>query len=325
MGAMGPMRQPLRMATGLTEGGEPSGRVFDVKRFATHDGPGVRTTVFLKGCSLRCAWCHNPEAFDPGPELLYHAQRCTGCGACIEACPNEAQRMAADGERGYDRERCELTGRCVEACYSDALEMAGRRVTAKEVMEEVCEDAAFYEASGGGVTLSGGEPLLQGEFATAILRLCKEEGLHTAVDTCGHVGWEVIEGALPYVDLVLYDVKHISPEEHRRHTGASNALILDNLRRLSERGVAIEIRMPIIPGVTDSRGDIDAAATLLGSLENVRAVRLLPYHPYAGSKYRNLGLENTMPDVAPPSGRRMRRVAGWVRKHGLKVVVPGAG
>lgn len=308
----------------MSDAASVSGRVFDIKRFATHDGPGIRTTIFLKGCSLRCAWCHNPEAFDPGPELLFYPGRCTGCGACIEACPNEAQRMAADGERLYDRARCDRVGRCAEACYADALEMAGRRLTAEQVMAEVREDAAFYETSGGGVTLSGGEPLLQGEFAGAILRRCKEEGFHTAVDTCGHVDREVIEEVLPYVDLVLYDLKHMSPEEHRRHTGASNELILENLRWISERGAAIEVRMPIIPGINDSREDVQSAARFLGSLGTIRTVRLLAYHPYAGSKYRHLGRENTMPDVAPPGAERMRQVAEWVREQGLEAVGPGA-
>jgi len=306
----------------MSDAASVSGRVFDIKRFATHDGPGIRTTVFLKGCSLRCAWCHNPEAFDPGPEVLFYPGRCIGCGACIEACPNEAQRITGDGERLYDRARCDRAGWCAEVCYAGALEMAGRRLTAEEVMTEVREDAAFYETSCGGVTLSGGEPLLQGEFTGTILRLCKEEGFHTAVDTCGNVRREVIEEVLPYADLVLYDLKHMSAEEHRRHTGASNELILENLRRVSGWGAAIEVRMPIIPGINDSREDVESAARFLGALGTIRAVRLLPYHPYAGSKYRHLGRENTMPDVAPPGAERMRQVAEWVREQGLKVIGP---
>jgi len=200
--------------------------------------------------------------------------------------------------------------------------MAGRRVSVDDVMAVVREDAGFYEVSGGGVTLSGGEPLLQAEFAAALLQKCKVEGFHTAVQTCGQVQWKVIEEALPYVDLWLYDLKHISPQRHKRYTGASNRLILSNLRRLSGRGASIEVHMLIVPTINDSREDIESAARFLASLKNIEAVRLLAYHRLAGSKYLSLGRENTLPDVPSPSRRRLLQVARWIRQHGLKVVVP---
>lgn len=315
-------RDAARQTATVREASKPEGLVFDTKRFAVHDGPGVRTTVFLKGCNLRCAWCHNPEGISPNPELLVRAERCISCGACLEVCPNGAHQVTATGERTYDRDLCEVCGRCVESCYAEALAMAGRRVAVDDVMAVVREDAAFYETSGGGVTLSGGEPLLQGEFATAILRRCKAEGFHTAIDTCGHVRWKVIQEALPHVDLVLYDLKHISPQQHRQYTGASNRLILNNLRRLSGCGVPVEVRMPVIPTINDSREVVEPAAQFLGSLDNITAVRLLSYHRLAGSKYHSLGQENSMPDVASPSKRQMRRIATWIRRHGLNVVVP---
>jgi pyruvate formate lyase activating enzyme len=300
----------------------PEGWVFDVKRFAVHDGPGVRTTVFLKGCSLRCVWCHNPESINPYPELLFHPSRCIACGACLEVCPHGAHRMTAGGERTYDRSLCVLCGRCAASCYAEALVMAGQRLSVEDVMAVVRQDATFYTVSGGGVTLSGGEPLFQGAFATALLRQCQAEGFHTAIDTCGHVRWAIVEHALPYIDLVLYDLKHISPTRHQQYTGESNSLILENLRRLSRSGVPIEIRMPIIPTINDDQETIDEAARFLTSLNNITAVRLLAYHRLAGSKYHSLGRENTLPDVAPPSSRQMRQIASWIRHHGLSVIVP---
>lgn len=301
------------------------GNIFDIKRFAVHDGPGIRTTVFLKGCSLRCAWCHNPEAIKPQPEVAFYAGRCIDCRACLAACPYGAHEITAAGERFYHRDRCRLCGQCVETCYAEALVMHGRRVTVEEVMAEVRQDASFYQNSGGGVTLSGGEPLLQGRFATALLQQCQAEGFHTAVDTCGQVGWKALERALPYLDLVLYDLKHIDPQWHRQYTGASNQRILENLRRLSRCGLPIEIRMPIIPTINDAQAFVEGAAAFLASLANISAVRLLAYHRLAGAKYRSLGQENTMPDVDPPTPDHMLQIAAWIARYGLEVIVPEAG
>ena len=315
-------RDTTRKATAAGDSDNPEGWIFDIKRFAIHDGPGVRTTVFLKGCSLHCLWCHNPEGINPRPEVLVHPERCISCGACLEVCPNGAHQVTETGQRIYDRDSCDLCGRCVEACYAEALVMAGKRASVEDVMAIVREDAAFYETSGGGVTLSGGEPLLQGDFTAAVLRQCKAEGFHTAIDTCGHASWEVIEETLPHVDLALYDLKHMSPQQHKRYAGATNRLILDNLRRISDYGVPIEIRMLIVPTINDFQESVESAARLLSSLENITAVRLLAYHRLAGSKYRSLGQENSMPDVPSPSASQMRQIATWIRRYGLNVIVP---
>ena len=306
----------------LRRASTPDGWVFDIKRFSVHDGPGIRTTVFLKGCSLRCVWCHNPESVNAKPELLVYPMRCISCGECRKVCPQGAHRMTPSGERMYDRSLCMVCGRCVESCYAEALVLAGKRTSVEIVMTSIREDSKLYEKSGGGVTLSGGEPLLQGEFATAILRECRAEGFHTAVETCGQIPWAILEKALPYVDLWLYDLKHFSPDSHERYTGSSNRLILENLTRISSRGAAVEVHMLIVPSINDSRDEIESAARFLASLPRIEAVRLLSYHRLAGSKYESLGRVNTMPDVQSPSMHHLQKVARWIRQYGLRVFLP---
>lgn len=295
------------------------GSIFDIKRFAVHDGPGIRTTVFLKGCLLSCAWCHNPEGIRRQAELVYFESRCMHCGACVEACPNQAREIIA-GEMVYHPERCELCAKCLEACYTGALFQYGQETSVDEVMAVLRQDAEFYQASGGGVTLSGGEPLAQERFAIALLRQCKAEGFHTALDTSGQVPWAVIAAALPYTDLVLYDLKHLDPQQHRYYTGIGNTLILDNLRSLDRSGVRLEIRIPLVPGVNDGP-NLDAATAFLGSLESRPCVRLLPYHPLAGGKYLRLGRENRLPAAASPDSAQMNAAAEVLRASGCEVVV----
>lgn len=293
-----------------------TGRIADIIRFATHDGPGIRTTVFLKGCSLSCLWCHNPETIAPGPELGYIAQRCVGCGECARVCPEGAQRMV-DGRHEFDRERCRACGACAEVCLGDALTLYGREMTAEQVLATVLEDRTFYESTGGGMTLSGGEPLLQADFCAELLRLAQARGLHTAVDTCGMVPWEAFATVLPVTDLFLYDIKHPDPEAHGRCTGGDNVLILENLRSLSECGAEIEVRLPLIPGMNDDDGCVDAAGALLSGLVGIRAVKVLPFNPYARSKYAAVGRADTMPEVPPPSDEELHRVAERLRGQGL--------
>ncbi|MDP6453282.1 MAG: glycyl-radical enzyme activating protein [SAR202 cluster bacterium] len=301
---------------------DPTGLVFDFKRFAVHDGPGIRTTVFLKGCSLRCVWCHNPESIGQQRQVFYYPDRCIACGSCIEACPTGSQQITEDRTRTFDRESCVISGECVDVCNSEALVMAGRQMSVEDVMSEVREDADFYKTSGGGVTLSGGEPLLQNEFATAVLKQCKEEGFHTCIDSCGQVGWNFVENALPHVDMVLYDLKQMSPELHRKYTGVNNRRILDNLRGISEHGIDIEIRMPIVPTINDSKEFIEPAAEFLASLDNIKAVKLLPYHHLAGSKYTSLGMEDVMPNVDSPDSAHMQKVADMMTPFGLNIILP---
>jgi pyruvate formate lyase activating enzyme len=298
---------------------EISGSIFDIKRFAVHDGPGIRTTVFLKGCLLSCEWCHNPEGIHRQAELVYFESRCIHCGACVEACPNQAREIIA-GEMVYHPERCEMCARCLEACYAGAIFQYGQETNVEEVMAVLRQDAEFYRASGGGVTLSGGEPLAQERFSIALLRQCKAEGFHTAIDTSGQVPWTVFESVLPYTDLVLFDLKHLDPQEHRRYTGLGNTLILDNLRHLDRSGVKLEIRIPLVPGVNDG-SNLDAARAFLGSLGSRPRVRLLPYHPLAGGKYLRLGREYRLSSTASPDAAQMQAAAEALRASGCEVVI----
>lgn len=265
-------------------------RIADISRFSTHDGPGIRTTVFLKGCPLSCAWCHNPETISPTPEVGYVARKCIGCGECVRVCPEGAHRID-DGTHVFDRALCVACGACAEVCLAEALTFYGREMTAAEIVSIALKDRTFYEQTGGGLTLSGGEPLLQAEACADVLGMAKREGLHTAVDTCGAVPWEAFERVLLLTDLFLYDLKQTDPALHRKYTGADNALILQNLRRLSESDAAIEIRIPVIPGVNDDARFREEADALLGDLAGIRAVKRLDFNPYARSKYEAVGRE----------------------------------
>lgn len=305
-----------------------SGIVTNIQRFSIHDGPGIRTTVFMKGCNLRCFWCHNPETWHLKPELQVFPQKCIGCGACLEACANDAHVMTEQGKRFF-RERCEGCGACADVCYAGALVLVGDRVSVDDVMAEVLADRAFYENSGGGVTLSGGEPTLQMDFAYAILSESKDAGIHTAIETNAHCRWEDLARLLPVTDLVMTDIKHMDPEFHRAVTGVSNARILENHRRLMATDKPVILRTPVIPTVNASDEAIHAIAAYVHELGEIRAasdsegqmprLELLPFHKLASDKFRSLDLPYEAQELTAPDKDEM---AAWVelaRSHGIEV------
>lgn len=307
----------------MTRESDIVGRIFDIKRFAIHDGPGTRTTLFLKGCSLRCAWCHNPESFSRAKQLMFVEHKCIHCGACFAACPEGALTLSSDGARRYEVDRCTRCGRCVEACCAAALTMQGRDVTVSEAVYELSKDKPFYETSGGGVTLSGGEPMLQAEFSSAVLEACRNEGMHTALDTSGIALWSAYEAILPHVDLFLWDFKHPRSEEHEKYTGVSNDRILENLRRLCGQGASIEIRIPLIAGINDGESDIEATASILRDLDGITHVEVLSYHALGESKYRQLGIPPSVVGLSAPSPQRLTRAREILSRAGLEVHVTG--
>jgi pyruvate formate lyase activating enzyme len=278
------------------------GTIFNIQRFAVNDGPGIRTTVFFKGCPLRCFWCHNPESLDPTPQLAYYRSKCTGCRQCVATCPRGALGWTAQG-LVIDRIACQRCGTCAQACPARSLVILGRRVSVSEVLDEVLADRPFYESSGGGVTLSGGEPLLQGEFALALAAACAEVGLEVALDTSGYGPWETLAALAPYCRHVLYDIKTLDPQRHRRGTGADNSLILSNLRRLVALPSPphITLRYPLIPGFNDRPEDFAALACLAHQL--ALPVDVLPYHGLAAEKYEALSLPRAQLDARRAASR----------------------
>ncbi len=266
-------------------GGE-SGVVFDVQRFSIHDGPGIRTVVFFKGCAMQCAWCQNPEAVRPHPELAYYADRCLdGCSACVPVCPERALR--SDRPVRVDWARCTACGDCVDMCPANALMRVGREVGAPELLAEVIRDRPFFDASAGGITLSGGEPLMQPRFLEAFLPLAKDACLHVALETAGYYPLASLPPLLPFVDLVLFDIKVMDPEQHTRWTGRDNALVHDNLRTLVARGVSLEVRLPVVPGVNTEPDNVAATAAFLRHL-GVPRLTLLPYNQFWEAKLLRL-------------------------------------
>lgn len=270
--------------------------IFEVKRFAVHDGDGIRTTVFFKGCPLKCVWCHNPEGIGFNPQLSYVQHKCVSCGECISVCESGAH-VIENGQHVFYREKCISCGACEKVCLGEALKLYGREMTVEELLPILLEDMDFYEASNGGVTLSGGECLMQADFCVELLKELKERDIHTAVDTCGFVSKEVFDKVMPYTDIFLYDMKAFDEDVHIRCTGQANKIILDNLKYIDRCGKAIEIRIPYVPEFNDDQ--VEKIVNFLKYIKNLTKVRVLPYHNYAGSKYKALDMENTLPEKVP--------------------------
>ena len=299
-----------------------SGVIFNIQKYSIHDGPGIRTTVFLKGCPLSCSWCHNPESQSFQKELMLFNNRCISCGECIKVCTTGALK-SSEGIIDRNAELCTMCGLCAEICCTNALEIAGREVSAIELMKELEKDVIFYDSSKGGITISGGEPLSQGEFTLELLQRCKQMELHTAVDTCGLGNSLLLEEISKYTDLFLFDIKLVDEERHRKHTGVSNEIILKNLSLLSSLGKRIWIRVPIIPGINDDEENIAATAKLILSTSGVEQVNLLPYHNAAMEKYRRLNKAYELKDIKPPQKGNMDKISEMYRSHGINVLIGG--
>lgn len=289
-----------------------TGTIFDIKRFAVHDGPGIRTTVFFKGCPLRCLWCHNPESMKIQRQIVFFENKCIGCGECFKRCPNKAIEVTPQG-RKYYRDKCTLCGTCVEYCYAEATVMQGKIASVEEVIEEVKKDIPFYENSGGGVTLSGGEPTMQPEFCIAILQESKKAGMHTALDTSGYVKFDIFKEILKYVDLLLYDLKVMDPQKHKEYTGVTNEIILSNLKEVDKMNVPIEIRIPIIPGYNDLEDNLYATCEFINSLHNVQRIKMLPYHRLGEGKYTRLDMEYKLKGLETPSKAYMEQKINFMK------------
>ncbi len=265
------------------------GKVFDIERFAIEDGPGIRTIVFLKGCPLKCKWCANPESQNIKTEIMYYINKCKGCGRCIEQCPQKA--IDTDEKYGLvtDHSKCIGCGKCVDACYYAARKVTGKYMTVEEVMNELEKDVSFYKKSGGGVTVSGGEVLVQADFTKELLKACKDKNIHTAIETCGYGSWKEFEKLIPYLDLVFFDIKHINEKEHIKGTGVSNEKIINNLKKLDIKSIPIIVRIPFIPGYNSDVKVQQKIYKFVSKLNNVIRIEVLPYHRLGISKYKSLG------------------------------------
>lgn len=309
------------------------GTVFNIQRFTVHDGPGIRTEVFLKGCPLRCKWCSNPESFSARPELGVYTVKCLGtkvCGFCVKACPKKqppALRFADDKLVGIDRDVCDGCMRCHDECPADAIKMWGKEMSVEEVMKVVLADRNFYDRSGGGVTLSGGESLMQHEFARAILARCSEEYVHTCVESALHVPTDIIEGVANHTDMFITDIKHMDNAVHERYTGVGNALIHKNIARLAEIGKPMILRLPIIPDVNDSAGHVDAVSDFI--LENlgpaVVQVQFLRFRRLGEEKYQSLGLSYRMEEINPERKDFEAHIRGLVERMAARGIPAVAG
>lgn len=294
-----------------------AGTIFDIQKFSTQDGPGVRTTVFLKGCPLSCRWCSNPESQKSFPQIMHFANLCKKCGSCVEACPQKALRLE-DAGPAVDRALCDACGRCAAVCPHAAWSLSGRKVTVQEICDEVREDWRIFMQSGGGITCGGGEALSQPSFLSSLLNALHDElGFHTCLDTSGYAPWQTLEALLPHLDMILLDVKHMASAKHKEATGVHNACILENARRLGQSHFPVIIRLPLIRGFNDDEANLRAMGSFLRET-NLRSVEIMPYHDFGVSKYAALGLQYCS---FPPPDENVEDVADLLRRYDLEVVV----
>jgi len=301
--------------------GEDKGVVFDIQNYAVHDGEGIRTLVFLKGCPLQCLWCQNPEGQRMEPEIGYYKARCVGCGRCIESCPQNAIVPTPEGKVRTLWERCNMCGICATVCPSKARVLIGRYMKVSQVVNQVMKDSVFYRRSGGGVTLSGGDPVAQPTFSRELLSQLKNYSIHTAIETSGYLSWEEFEKIIEVTDLVLYDFKQMDSEKHKAGTGVSNELILDNAKRISRKGKMVIARIPLIPSYNDDEQNIVNLAKFLQDITD--RVDILPYHTLGTSKYEALGMTYQCGNISPPSPEMISKIKKWLESYNLNVNIEG--
>ena len=295
------------------------GIVFDIQKFSLHDGPGIRTTVFLKGCPLRCLWCHNPESQSFKIELSYKSDKCVLCGACEEVCEAGVHKVS-ENLHAIDYSKCTASCKCVEACAYDALKLYGKTMTVQEVISDVLKDIKYYKKSDGGITISGGEPLAQPTFTGEILKAAKEKRIHSCIETTGYASREIIEKLLPYVDLFLFDYKATDSKKHEELTGVSNELILENLQFIYDKGASIILRCPLIPGINDSEEHLQGIALMSDKYPLLKGIELLPYHHMGKGKYKELGREYSLEEIENTSDEQKKKWIGFFEDLGCKNV-----
>jgi pyruvate formate lyase activating enzyme len=298
------------------------GLVSKIQRYSINDGPGIRTTVFLKGCSMQCEWCCNPELINPQPEILKDHKICVHCGECFSNCPEDAIYEDAN-EYLINRTLCTVCGICVEVCPVGAYELIGRTMSVNELVTELMKDRVFYKVSDGGVTFSGGEPTLQYDFVKKTAQELKRNQIHIALDTCGNVPWAYLQELVEVVDLVLYDIKFVDNEKHARFTGESNEVIMQNAVKLSNLGIPLVIRLPLLPGINDTQEEISAIVSFIQGLETVQRVDILPYHKLGIGKYRMLGMEYRLGSLVPPERDHLEKLGNLIEANGFKVAIGG--
>ena len=298
-----------------------TGIVFNIQKYSIHDGPGIRTTIFLKGCPFNCWWCHNPESQSPSLELIFWEDRCINCQTCLAVCPSGAIQFK-DGIALTDKEKCKLCGECVKKCPTQAREIIGKKMTSGEVMKEIEKDSVFYQESGGGITFSGGEPLMQQEFLEELLQCCREKKIHIALDTSGYSSWQFLDKIRRLIDLFLYDIKIMNDEKHKKYTGISNQIILDNLEKLSLLKENVFIRIPVIPNINDDDQNIKNIGKFLEPL-NIRQVEILSYHNIGSEKYKRLGKVYSLENIQTPPKEKLLEISNILKKFSLNIKLRG--